>query len=305
MHSLCAQQPVSFGDYLSFYFNFELEGSILYWRTCRDDRLYATENNTVVGTQLDYKVVKPEADWGWRVKGVYWPNEYFFIDVEYTQFIEKDQATTSSNAFDQTYFVNPVPYITARIKDDYQRARARGGYLLWDGYRGDVYAFGGVSWVHLQEKNRLDSPPVGGVPLFLSQKSSFRGTCLEAGFGGHFKLFNCLGILAEYNGISAIGKQNFDFFLSTDDVDVSPPVTKDYPSETICIPGLDIRLEANYSFPSLQGCTIAVGYEHHHFFDVLRLSSLYSQAGVGVPIFLSDVLDLGFAGLYATFRINF
>ena len=309
--TLVAEERTTIGRYLSSLGNhLEIEGSALYWRACRDDRLYAVEGTGVLGVTLHYEIVKPSTTWGWRAKGTLCPNDYFFFDAEYAYFHVHDNATTVNDAFDQSYFLNPVPSITARVTNDYQRARVRSGLYLYDGFRGDIYTFGGVSWIYLNEKDRLDSPPVAGFPLYLIQQSNFRGGGFEAGLGGDLRLFNSLTLKAECNVVGAIGNRHYSLTLSSNSV-AGPFVQNRYPNETICIPGFDMRIEIDYQLNRLNGFSFAVGYEHHQFFNALLLNPLYYVISTAAPAFnsraalLIDEMNLGYAGLYGTIKIHF
>ena len=304
MHPLAAQESPTFGGYLPCYKKcLDLEASALYWKTCRDDRLYAVSLDSD-GSPLILSIVEPEMTWGWKVKGSISSHPCLFFDAEFTYFKDNNRNTTD-NPTDTTFFADPVTSISLQVKNNYQRARVRAGFYLWQGGLGGIYTFGGFNWIYLWEQDVLNSPAVGGVELNLSQKSCFRGAGFDGGVGGSLTLFNCLGLRVECNGISAIGYQDYQFFLRSNNEGIASPVNKEYPKETICIPGLDIRFEANYRFSGPLPLMLAVGYEHHQFFNALRLTPLYSVVAIEQAVLQSEILDLGFAGLYATLRVNF
>lgn len=301
--------PQSIGQFISNSLckNIGVEISALYWKTARDDRTYAF-NNVQTGPDnfsFFYGIVKPAFHWGWRVKAQYRLPCCSFFDVDYTNFKQSDRDITRNPSAITivSFFGSATQEISAQITTKYQRAKARLGWYLCNGAKGSFYVTGGGSWIRISESDRL-TPAPSTVPVFLTQQSVFDGGSVEAGVGGKFNFLNCLGIKAELTGIGAIGNiKNREQLATT----ISGPLvinTNRYPNITRLVPGLDICVEIflapNFCLP----LTIAVGYEHHHFFNVLRLIDLFGLGGSDKFTLHYD-RDIGFGGPYVSLKFNY
>jgi len=287
----------------------EIEAAALYWKTSRDDRVYAADVSGI-DTGIDtfhYRTAKPRYEWGWRAKVSYVLAPAWFFDMEYTFFDQTVNANADNAAVTIFNFFafGPYPEINLRVKNEYQRFRGRAGLYINNNRWGNIYGFGGIDWIHLKENDRLDVLSALVGPLFMTDQSGFDGVGFEAGFGATCNFFRWAGIKVELNGVGALGHRSYKAHVSNIDPEFPIQLINDYPKTTICIPGVDLRIEAFLTWCLRRPMHFAVGYDYHHFFNALLLNLLYSTDSPGATAEEQTIYDIGFGGLYLSFGIDF
>ncbi len=279
----------------------ELEGTALYWRVCRDDEAFAVARTTGTNTERnEIFAVHPDNEWGFRIKGQYTTcDRCKFASLQYTYFDETDRARTGAAEFS---VFGGVDGIDARIDNEYQRLDGRLGHYVCQGCRGGFYGYGGISWIYIRDRERLDAF-TSSEQFFYNQRNRYSAAGFEAGVGGHYRVCGGFGFAGEFGGIAAIGDRdvNFDILGPSLYSENSPT------GVTICIPGLDLKLEAFYECCWCgYNWGIFVGYEHHHFWNAKKLEPLFLDEFDTIDLIAEALYkDFGVGGLYFGARVGY
>ncbi|MGE3954446.1 MAG: Lpg1974 family pore-forming outer membrane protein [Parachlamydiales bacterium] len=259
--------------------HWSLEGAALYWRTCYDDEVFFPE------TDGHLRTVKPDNEWGFKIKGQYTScDQCKFASLTYWYFDETDHG----RVFDSSDFE-----ISGRIHHEYQRLSGRVGHYCCQGCKGGLYGYGGISWIYIRDRSRhfIENE----VSITRHQRGEFQAAGFEAGVGGHYKICGGFGIAAELGTVAAIGDRK-----SRADETITVTTHIHYPSVTLCVPGLDTKLEAFYE---CNWCCfnwgLFVGYEQHYFWNVKKNRPFDFFNG------FARSQDFGVGGLYFGARVGY
>ncbi len=284
----------------------ELEGQALYWRLCADDELYgvnAEGSNPVV---QDLLTVHPDNEWGFRIKGQYTSCDGCkFASLSYLYFDETDQASAAPVS-QTSYFGSNALFEAVKIHAEYQRLDGRLGHYVCKGCNGGFYGYGGISWIYILENQRLDGAISGGAEGFVTQRNRYSAAGFEAGIGGHYKICGGFGLAASFGGIAAIGERQVSF-LYLQEGSTPLGIQNNRPNLTICIPGMEVKLEAFY-----ECCWcgfnwgLMLGYENQHYWNPKQFTSLYFLASnqPGTSTF-AQYKDFGVGGLYFGAKVGY
>lgn len=262
--------------------HWSLEGAALYWKVCFDDELLGFGDTF-------FDTVRPGNEWGFKVKGQWSSCDWKkFVSLTYWYFDESDHGRTP--IIESTDGLGQNEYFFAKLHHEYQRLSARAGhYCCYDPCKGGLYAYGGISWIYIKDRSRFDA---NQLPL---QRGQYQAAGFEAGVGARYKICGGFGLAAELGGVAAIGDRK-----SQIEVGFTTITTYRRPQVTLCVPGLDTKLEAFY-----ECCWcgfdwgLFVGYEQHYFWNVKKNSPLLNPT----PLAARNQ-DFGVGGLYFGARVG-
>jgi len=289
--------------------SWEMGAEALYWKNCSCDWEYGLLRDSE-GQTTAVGLLNPDYDWGFRVLGGYYScDSCNFLTLDWVYWRSTNTITRTAPA-GQTIVDANLSITTGKfkIRSHYNRVNLRGGIYLYRGCDINFYTYAGVRWVDIEEKRQIDgfATQQTGQPVLAASrtKADFWGVGLEVGVGASYYLGCNFYLNGNIGGSTALGERRFLSRL-TDQATIHNSETINYPTRTIVVPGVDLRLGVSYKYDcSCFSITGEIGYEHTTYFNAM----IFRQAGnVGsitpLPEFVCS--NWGVGGPFASLRVRF
>lgn len=299
----------SAGDFLIDCDNrcWEIGGAALLWKPCGKPYEYGV---AFFGEEDEFTIkdlrTKAGYDWGFRLFGATYTNDcchLFSIDWTYLRTTDTERRSEEVIAlFPVEQDIDIFAVAHSKLKHRYNKVNVRAGRYTSQHCKSLVHAFGGARYVDIERQQAVTVVGIEDDRLQSFEKARFEGGALEIGAGVHVTEPCGFSIVGLVSGVAAIGqrtlKQNFIAGPPEDET----LIIYEHPSETICIPGMELRIGAEYRYEC--GCywfNAEIGYQMDYYWNALRLMT---------PTFNEDIAgtaptDAGFAGPYFQLSARF
>lgn len=286
----------------------EIGAEALYWKSCSCEWDYAVTIGVSPNDAATFLAVKPDYEWGFRIfGGTSSCDGCSFLTLDWAYW----RSTTTTTASDPnmrltipTGLAN-LTKVRARERAEFNRVNLRGGYYLYRGCDLQFYTYAGVRWIDIDNKRSIKvlESRTGTAGSAINSRSQFWGVGIEVGAGASYHIGCNVHLVTNIGGTTALGKRKFNYRRHLTSAVGARPFTfiNPYPTHTVCVPGVDVRLGISYTYDcSCISLTGEIGYEHMTYFSVLTLETVDNE---NPRVF--KCWDFGLGGPYASLKLRF
>jgi Legionella pneumophila major outer membrane protein precursor len=281
----------------------EVGGEALFWRACGPSYDYGVSvpSNLAVNTFS----LKPDYDVGFRIWGSTYKHDCCHLfDVDWTHL----------RTFDSQRQVGPMVIVfpndqslqngvvNADLKFAYDKVEIRAGRFIASHCNSIAWAYGGTGYLNLQRtQTAIGVDTTGGPSVKSVERASYEGGMLEVGVGADVEEPYCFHLLGHIGALIGIGERKLHQTLTFGET-----TTYNYPSETSCIAGVEMRLGVQWRYETrCAWIMFQVSYELDHWFDAFRLSTSQPGAIGQPPIANTTLKSVGFSGPSVSLAVRF
>lgn len=299
-------------DPCRLYDCWEFGASLLYWKPCTSDFIWAEGVPASPNITSTYVAsVAPTYDFGLQLEGGYhsWSSCWFLL-FDWTYFRSHDRARPAEFQGTQPFQPNLFGLVNeniigkAKLRTLYNRVNARFGRPISTGWGGRVDIFTSVCYDLVREtREGIYQLPDAETPTIISQSLQFSGVGIAFGLGAEIQISGALAFFGETSLRTLVGdRQRGGDQLVESASGLALAAKAGRLEKWVCVPAYDFRVGVEYVHDGPCGwVAVGIGYEHHHYWSLFSVPPFLAPAG---PLDAQSQ-DIGFAGPFVTLSLRF
>jgi hypothetical protein len=270
-----------------------LGAELLYWQPCVCE-WDAGLGSTFPEDDIDSTIltIKPSADFGFRLIGGYDSEDGCeFATLSWTHLRSTDAWNVPPFSI-TTFGIDQVTDLALGVKSEYNRVSLQAGRYLYQGCGANFYTVAGLDFIDFDLKRSANYVASSTFAEYF-EKSEYYGLGFELGLGGEYHIGCGFNLAGKVGAVASFGRRKHRSAFPQD------PLFQEYPSTTLCIPGLDVRVGINYAREcNCNELTLELGFALDYYWQPLAV-------GMGANFSRSECIDVGFGGPYLAFQLRF